>query len=90
MPTQLPQLPTIELFREILRGQKRKSKATLKLTGRYWVSAATFKGLVFVVKDGELRTHAHAAGELQLEWEGRVWTIVRATAVKSGVLVEYE
>ena len=51
---------------------------------------STFKGLMLAVKDRELRTHARAAGELQVEWEGRVWTIVRATAVKSGVLVEYE
>jgi hypothetical protein len=53
-----PQLPSLELFRQILRGQKPTDSTALKPTGRYFVSAATFKGLLLAFNDTSLRVSA--------------------------------
>ena len=90
MPKEPPQLPSLEIARQILRGEQPKSKAAFKPTGRYFVSAATFQGLLLSVKDQAVRVAARATDELQFEYEGHTWTIVRSTAVKEGVHVEYE
>ena len=89
MPRPTPQLPSLDTLRSILKGETPKTNA-LKPTGRYFVSAATFQGLLLSVADQETRVSARASGELSVEWEGRTWTVVRSTPVREGVLVEYE
>jgi hypothetical protein len=91
MPRPTPQLPTLSTLRSILRGETPKANAALKPTGRYYVSATTFKSLLLLsVPDQATRVAARASGELPVEYEGRTWRIVRSTAVKEGVQVEYE
>jgi hypothetical protein len=61
-----PQLPSLELIRQVLRGEKPTDRTSPKPTGRYLVSAATFKGLLLAVKDTSKRVSARATGELPL------------------------
>jgi hypothetical protein len=61
----------LEVIRQILRGEKPMDKATLKPTGRYLVSAATFKGLLLAVKDTEQRVSARSNGEIPSRPERR-------------------
>ena len=90
MPRPAPQPPSLDTLRAILKGESQKANAPLKPTGRYFVSAATFQTLLLAVPDQSSRVSARASGELPVEWEGRTWTVVRSTAVKEGVQVEYE
>jgi hypothetical protein len=85
-----PEVPSLEAIRQILRGEKPTDTATPKPTGKYFVSAAAFKGLLLAVKDTEQRVSARATGEIPVEFEGRVWRVVRSTAIKSGIQIEYE
>jgi len=87
MPRGTPELPSIDAIREILRGPP-KDKG-MKPTGRYFVSALTFRGLLLHVRAGDERVQV-GADELSFEYEGRTWTVVRSTAIKKGVHVEYE
>jgi hypothetical protein len=64
MPRPTPQLPTLETLRSVLRGESPKAKAALKPTGRYYVSATTFKILLLAVPDQATRVAARASGEL--------------------------
>jgi len=84
------QLPSLEVIRQILHGEKPTDSTAPKPTGRYLVSAATFKGLLLAVKDTSQRVSARATGEIAVEYEGRVWRIVRSTAIKDAIQIEYE
>jgi hypothetical protein len=85
-----PQLPSLEVFRQIFRGEKPTDTTTQKPTGRYLVSAATFKGLLLAIKDTSERVSARANEEIAVEYEGRVWRDVRSTAIKDWIQIEYE
>jgi hypothetical protein len=85
-----PPLPSLEVFRQLLHGEKPTDKTALKPTGRYFVSAATFKGLLLAMKDTSERVSARANKEIPIEYEGRIWRIVRSTAIKDAIQIEYE
>jgi hypothetical protein len=89
MPRAAPELPSLDTIRQILRGETPKQKG-MRPTGRYFVSAATFQGLLLCVKDGAERVEARATGELSFDYEGRCWTVVRSTAIKKALHVEHE
>jgi hypothetical protein len=91
MPRPTPQLPSLDTLRSVLKGERPKANAAFKPTGHYFVSPTTFKSLLLLaVADQSARVSARTTGELSVEWEGRTWTVVRLTAVKDGVHVEYE
>ena len=85
-----PQLPSLEVIRQILHGETPTDSTAPKPTGRYLVSAATFKGLLLAVKDTSERVSARANGEIAVEYDGRVWRTVRSTAIKNAIQIEYE
>jgi hypothetical protein len=46
--------------------------------------------LLLAVKDTSQRVSARSTGEMAIEYEDRVWRIVRSSAIKDAIQIEYE